>query len=388
VQQVRELQAKVAALEAKQAAPSAAAVSAPGSAASELRQDEGAGLAKSLEQQIHEMKGIQWRGFGEFNYKALDQRVPELGNFGFVPGSAGNFYTGDLDLLITSKINDRASFLGELVVGEGDAQSFDVDMERVLFNYEWNEHLQASVGRYHTAIGYYNTAFHSGKWLQTAVDRPLIVEFANDGGLLPTQAVGISLTGAIPSGKLGAHYQFEYGSSDTIRPEVDSPGESDENNGNHVSMGAFFRPDWVPGLQVGASYYHDRISDFARGPAVRLGQTIVNAHVVYEGRGWEILNEGFLIRHAYELGGPIYNMPAFYSQFAKRFGKVRPYARYQYANANSNSMFEDVRLRRGPSAGVRYDFTDSIAFKSQLDHILRKGLPALNGVQGQLAFTF
>jgi hypothetical protein len=38
--------------------------------------------------------------------------------------------------------------------------------------------------------------------------------------------------------------------------------------------------------------------------------------------------------------------------------------------------------------GARYDFTDNIAFKAQLDHTLRKGLPALNGVQSQLVFTF
>ena len=41
---------------------------------------------------------IQWRGFGEVNYKVLDQRRPELGTFGFVPGSAGNLFTGDFDL--------------------------------------------------------------------------------------------------------------------------------------------------------------------------------------------------------------------------------------------------------------------------------------------------
>ena len=50
---------------------------------------------------------IQWRGFGEVNYKVLDQRRPELGTFGFVPGSAGNFFTGDFDLFLTARISDR-----------------------------------------------------------------------------------------------------------------------------------------------------------------------------------------------------------------------------------------------------------------------------------------
>jgi hypothetical protein len=140
---------------------------------------------------------------------------------------------------------------------------------------------------------------------------------------------------------------------------------------------------------VGASYYHDRISDFVQGPTARLGQTIVNAHVVYVGHGVEFLNEAFLIRNAYEQGGPTYNMPAFYAQFSRRFGKIRPFFRYQYANTNPNSSYHgDILLRQGPSFGVRYDFNESIAFKTQLDHTVRKGKPDLNGLQTQLSFAF
>lgn len=115
---------------------------------------------------------MQWRRFGEFNYRVLDQRQPELGTVGFVPGSAGNFYTGDFDLFLTSRINDKTSVLAEVVFGEGDAQGFDIDLERALLKYDYNDHLKMSFGRYHTGIGYYNTAFHNGKWLQTTADRP------------------------------------------------------------------------------------------------------------------------------------------------------------------------------------------------------------------------
>ncbi|HSS95538.1 MAG TPA: hypothetical protein VLK33_00830, partial [Terriglobales bacterium] len=159
--------------------------------------------------------------------------------------------------------------------------------------------------------------------------------------------------------------------------------------GNHINLGLFIRPDKIPGLQIGGSFYHDRISDFDRGPSVRLSQSIVNAHVVYNGHGYELLNEGFLIRHAYENSTTVYNMPAFYSQISKRLGSHwRPYFRYQYINANQDSTFNDVGLRHGPSFGSRYDFNDNVAFKLQLDHTLRRGLPDLNGLQTQLAFTF
>ena len=123
VQQVRELQEKVAVLEGKEA--SQPAERAEPSASAQPAQ-EAAAIESPPALDLHEVHGIQWRGFGEVNYKALDQRQPELGTFGFVPGSAANFYTGDFDLFLTSKISDKASVLAELVFGQGDAQSFSV----------------------------------------------------------------------------------------------------------------------------------------------------------------------------------------------------------------------------------------------------------------------
>jgi hypothetical protein len=390
VLQMTALQQKVAALEAQQRAnaPSNADSISPPVSASPPQAADNNPQPPSLMEELHELRGIEWQGFGEADYKVLNQRIPELGTYGFVPGSAGNFYTGDFDLLLTARISEKASVLSEIAIGEGDAQSYKIDLVRVLFNYNYNDNLRMSFGRYQTAIGYYNTAFHDASWFQTSADRPLVMEFADNGGVLPTQAVGLSFTGSIPSGKLGLNYIAEYGSSDTIRPNLNGQTFTDENNGNHINFALFVRPESISGLQVGGSIYHDRISDFAKGPNVRLGQTIVNAHVVYVRHGIEFLSEAFLIRHAYELSSTVDNIPAFYSQISRQFHHLRPYFRYQYINANIGSILNDVGLRYGPSFGVRYDFNDSIAFKTQLDHSVRKGAPDLDGFHMQLVFKF
>ena len=91
----------------------------------------------------------------------------------------GTSIQATFDLLLTARINDKASVLSEIAFGEGDAQKFDVDLERVLFKYDYNDHLRMSFGRYQTGIGYYNTAFHHGSWLQTTADRPLILTHEN-----------------------------------------------------------------------------------------------------------------------------------------------------------------------------------------------------------------
>jgi hypothetical protein len=388
VLQVKALQEKVAALEAQKLAPapSGDVVAPPVGVAAPVAGDEVQPV--SILQELHELRGIQWRGFGEVDYKVLNQKIPESGAYGFVPGSAGNFYTGDFDLLLTARISDKANVLSEIAIEEGDAQSYSVNLKRVLFNYDYNDHLRMSFGRFQTAVGYYNTAFHSASWFQTTADRPLIMEFAEDGGLLPTQAVGMSVTGSIPSGRLGLNYIAEYGSSDTIRPDLNGQTFTDQNNGNLISVGLFMRPELIAGLQVGGSIYHDRISDFAKGPDVRLGQMIVNGHIVYIRHGIEFLSEGFLIRHAYEHSTLVYDTPAFYSQISKEFHRIRPFVRYQYINADAGGILDNLDLRYGPSFGVRYDFTDSIAFKVQADHTVRKGEPDLNGLHMQLVFKF
>jgi hypothetical protein len=165
---------------------------------------------------------------------------------------------------------------------------------------------------------------------------------------------------------------------------------NDENNGNQVNVGFFLRPDAVRGLQIGASYYHDKISNFIQGPSIRYGQSIVNGYVVYVSHGIEFLNEGFLIRDAaLHFNSAVFNTPALYSQISKAIGHIRPFVRFQYINASPNdSIYDDVGLRFGPSFGARYDLNDYIAFKAQLDHTVRRGEPDLNGLQLQLAFTF
>ena len=368
---------------------------------------EGEALAEGVSAQLHNFHGIQWRGFAEVDYKILNQRYAELGTYGFVPGSSGNFYTGDFDLFLASHLSERTSVLAEIDFEEHDAQTFKVDLRRMLFKYDLNEHFKLSIGRNQTYVGYYNWAFRSASWLQTTADRPLVMEYSSDGGILPTQAVGMFATGSIPSGKLGLNYVAEYGSSDTIRPDINADGLlNDENNSNYANLGFFMTPDRIPGLRIGGSIYHDQISDLISTPggvtigtqagstnipleSERWNQTIVNGHVVYVSHGIEFLNEGFLIRHAPIGGGEIFNTPAFYSQFSRKLGPIRPFLRYQYVNASlENPIYNDVSLRYGPSFGARYDANDYIALKVQLDRTARRGLPDLSGLHFQLSGTF
>ena len=121
----------------------------------------------------------------------------------------------------------------------------------------------------------------------------------------------------------------------------------------------------------------------------RVGETILAAHAVYQLPNFEWLNEAMVIRHAPEGTSRVFDTPAFYTQLSKRFGSYRPYFRYQYINASSSEpIFPDVRLRAGPSAGLRFDASEAVALKLQYDYTALRQQAGTNSLTLQLGFTF
>lgn len=390
LQEVRDLKARVAVLEAREQQREQSSQEKP-LPSEQAKQPETAVERQPApaEQALGIFPGIRMAGFGAVSYKASDARPPEAGQLGFRDNANNSFAVGDFDLFLTSHLTAKTMVLGEVVFSETAEQEFEVDVERLLLKYDFKDYLKFSFGRYHTATSYYNSVFHHGQWLQTAVDRPLIVEFADHGGLLPSQAAGVSVAGEIPSGDLGLNYVFEYGSSNTHRPNILDPtiNEIQENNGQATTVGLFVKPEWLHGLEAGGSLYHDRINP--DGGPLHIGQTIGSAHLVYVTPRFEFLNEAFLIRHQVQETAQAFNTPAFYTLISEKFAeKWRPYFRYQYVNSKGSPVYPDVGLRYGPTLGLRYDYNDYIAFKTQYDHTSRGLLASINDLQMQLAFRF
>jgi hypothetical protein len=267
-----------------------------------------------------------------------------------------------------------------------------IDIERLLLKYRQDDYFTASIGRIHTAIGYYNTAFHRGDYFQTAVTRPTMYEFDDQGGFLPLQDLGITLDGRLPSGKLGLGYVFEVTNGRAYGANVEpAQNNSDGNNAKAVNFGLSTRPELVPGLVVGFSFRHDKLSDVNN---LGVSEIIPVIYAVYANSTYEWLNEGMLVRHALPAGAR-YRTPGFYSQFSRRFGPYRPYFRYSYVNAPANdpiygnpAEFPVVGRINGPTVGLRYDFTEHSAFKLQYDREDSRGAAPTNGGAAQFAFTF
>jgi len=308
-------------------------------------------------------------------------------------GTHTSFSLGQVNLFITSDLSDKLKFLSEVVFEAGSDNVFGVDIERLLLTYKFNKYVNLAVGRYHTSIGYYNTAYHHSTWLQTAVGRPFLFRFEDQGGILPIHNVGATLSGQIPSGRLGLHYIAELGNGRATSSTQSEPvqNEVDENTHKAFNFQIFARPEALPGLQTGFSIYRDLLTPAAQ-PSVN--QTILDYYVVYNGHNYQWLNEALLIREAPQGPSPTttFNIPGFYTQISKRFGAYTPYFRYQYVNAPLNGpvFYTNVGLQYGPSVGIRYDLSDFVAWKVQYDYTSRKAgpSPSYQTVTLQACFTF
>jgi hypothetical protein len=373
LQRLQELEKEVQALKAQPSAPTAA-VPPPALASEPVPVVEAPAVNEVAPR-------LKLNFFGDTGF--------QIGHY-FGPNST--FELGEFDIFATARISDKVSVLGEVLFTAQSNNGVGTDIERMYLKYRQSDYFAATIGRIHTDIGYYNTAFNRGDYFQTAVGRPTLFEFDEQGGFLPLQDIGIVLNGKIPSGKLDLNYVFEVTNGRAYGIDAEpAQNSSDGNNSKAVNVNLSARPEWGHGLDLGFSIRHDYLSDVN---SLQVSEIIPMVYVVFTNFKYEFLNEGTIIRHALP-AGPVFHTTAFYSQFSRTFGSYRPYFRYDYVNAALNDPIygnptEIALIGRinGPTAGLRYDFTPHSALKFQYSREDTKFEKPVNGGAAQFDFTF
>ena len=137
-----------------------------------LHSEHPANTTEIREMQVH-YPSLQIRGFGDIDFSATDQK-----------GSVSGFDLGQFVLHLASPLSEKVSYFGE-VSFTAQPSGYDLQVERTIIRYDYNDYFKMSFGKYHTPIGYWNTAFHHGAWLQTTISRPEMVKIG--GTFTPIQ---------------------------------------------------------------------------------------------------------------------------------------------------------------------------------------------------------
>ncbi|HEV8523574.1 MAG TPA: hypothetical protein VGQ71_03665, partial [Terriglobales bacterium] len=329
----------------------------------------------AVRQAEHEYPSLNLRGFADVDFSATDE-----------PGVRSGFNLGQFVLHLASPLSKKISYFGELSF-TASSTGYAVEVERSIIRYDYNDHFKLSFGRYHTPIGYWNTAFHHGAWLQTTISRPEMVRFG--GRFVPIHFVGLLAEGSIPSGGLGLGYNAGVGNG---RASIISrAGDAGDSNNHRAWVASVFgRPSRFYGLQFGASVYRDKISPDL-GPQV--SEWITSAHVAWTKEKPEVLAEFANVRHRELLTGRIVNSQGYYIQLAYRLpwseNKWKPYYRFEYIHVPQSEPVLNVANLVGSTIGVRYDISGFAAMKGEYRNTRRQaGEPRVNGLFLQTSFTF
>jgi hypothetical protein len=332
------------------------------------------------EAEVH-YPSLQIRGFGDVDFQSTDQK-----------GTLSGFSLGQLDLHFASPLSRKISYFGE-VTFTAEPTTYELNVERSFVRYDYNDYFKISFGKFHTPIGYWNTAYHHGAWLQTTIIRPQMIKFG--GAFTPVHIAGIQAEGSIPSGSLGLRYSLAVGNGRGAT--FSKAGDSGDVNNNRAWLAQVTaQPASLMGLEMGGSYYHDELTPT---PGVNFREWIAGGYVFWGKGRPEVLAEYENVHHTSVETAQTFNTTGYYAQVAYRLpwqeNKWKPYYRFEYIHRPTLEPVWDITGTAsvedlvGSLVGVRWDITNFACFKGEYRKFRQApGTPSVNGAFFQSAFTF
>src|SRR6266700_56633 len=86
---------------------------------------------------------LQIRGFGDVDFSATDQK-----------GSVSGFNLGQFVLHFASPLSEKVSYFGEVSFTAQPNNTYELNVERTIIRYDYNDYFKLSFGKYHTPISY------------------------------------------------------------------------------------------------------------------------------------------------------------------------------------------------------------------------------------------
>ncbi|MGC2049694.1 MAG: hypothetical protein WA635_13925, partial [Gallionella sp.] len=200
-----------------------------------------------------DIEGVPLHGFLDVGYaiNSKDSTNPAL------PGLPNGFNVGSLDIYLTPQFEGKVKTLIELIFENTPEGSLATDLERAQIGYTFSDAATMWAGRFHSPYGYWNTAYHHGAQMQTAILRPRFLDFVDKGGILPAHMIGLWANGKIRAGGGRFTYDAYAGNGPGIAVEPGVGGVLDPQtagDSNHQAMVGFNLGyefgGWADGLRL------------------------------------------------------------------------------------------------------------------------------------------
>ena len=279
------------------------------------------------------------------------------------------FRLASLDLFLRGSAGNW-SFLSEILFDVDEGNEIAIDLDRFQLTYEVGDWLKITGGRFHTSLGYYNTAYPQGGAVYLLpMDRPELVDQHDNRSILPASTVGLNFHGRLPFLQQRFSYDLDVANGRGIQSD-DLANGGDLNNQkmfnlrlryelNGLIIGANALVDWIP-PRVGV--------DPATDQPDTLREQIFGAHIAYVEHPWHLIAEGYHISHI----GPNQTQRtlAGLAEVGYTINQITPYARYEFARFPSPPdvfWLPTFQATRGSynavSAGIKVIANENFAVK-------------------------
>jgi hypothetical protein len=335
--------------------------------------------------------GVPLHGFLDVNWERRSKSTD---------ASAGRngHKVGVLDFYLTPKFGDHVRTLIELAFEYGADGGLATDAERVQIGYAFGDALVVWAGRFHTPYGYWNTAFHHGAQIQTAITRPRFLGFEDAGGLLPSHSVGLWATGKrkTPLGRVS--YDVWASNGNRISGGVlDFNASGDDNGGPGLGFNLGIDLSAVPGLTLGVHGMRQTVGgENSDGSQTGKGRmNFFGGYAFFENDSVEVISEyyGFRNRDLMTPGSNKLDSWAGYAQLgynlAPRWVAFVRAEKSALAKADPYFSLQDSgKSYQTTSVGLRYDLDPRASIKLQLDRSREQEGNKASWLRAQLAVRF
>jgi hypothetical protein len=357
---------------------------------------------------------VTWNIFGDVDAIKSANGSPTVAPVGKTsPPSTklGSFSLGELSLHMSGNISDRMTVLVEAAVQTNADESQSIETERYQITYLFSDLFKLTAGRFHEAMGYYNTAFHHGRILQTTIDRPLFLRFEDSGGAIPTHLVGLWGYGNYEMVPGTLQYDLMVGNGPKVtgigsdNAQLDVAKYQDNNTSKSVTARLTYLPTAVPNLGLGVYGltsqtlgYNDPSIPNPGLETMSVDQIIYGADLFYNGKALEIISELYQFNDKNRLAigpnsGEMFYASAYFIQLGYTIphSAFKPYLRYEGLDHNDTDPYFNAigfGSYRRMVYGVRYnlDVHSALKLEGRSNHIV--GQREYQEVAAQWAFTF
>ena len=365
-------------------------------------------------------EGLPMHGFMDVGFASNSQ-----GNAAVNPKLANpkGFYEGRLSFYLAPHFGDNVKVLAEpnIEVSQKDG-TVNLDVERLQIGYTFSDAATAWIGRFHSPYGYWNTAFHHGAQLQTAVLRPRFLDFEDSGGVLPAHMLGVWSTGKVKAG--GGRFTYDVyagngpkivGANTPTVPNVFTfpadyqgggldPNISGEDNHSAMvglNLGYEFS-DSLDGLRLAVHGLQGDVNAYGTSSPTPTTQnstvlnttslSFVGGSVVYLSNDWEIMSEYYHFNDKDKSGTTgTHKSWADYLQVGRSFNDLTPYIRFERTVFNQMDNYFSMQTSGQSYArqalGLRYNLNQKAALKFELLNSSFKAEPGRTAL-GYRSFLF